>query len=333
MISVERKIVSFGVRALDTGVFADGPGAFGGIPSPSFLDAGCANVPNDGTLGAQNTLHETAIQILAPGRRHTDGPITAIAIAGDSPIATVNLIIDGIVHRISPERPFVGTVADHQAVSVVPARSTPALFRFPSAAPTYAAYQRWVVPWDMSTIEKIAAGTFGPEGDTPTPKPIVKLDLYRGGAVFPPTHRASYHAELDFEIVDEGAFAVGTTSNPALIAIVDGRRRIRVTASKLPVAGGGVACHLEINGIESRKSTNEADGAGLTTPRVDVPTFDELLAKTAITDQPGCLVFDYEGNPYYAILIRVLSDTQDADTLNTDGIGAKGYITLEAWDS
>lgn len=339
---VEKRTVSFGVRSLGTGTFANDPGSFAGIPSPQFRDAGAVNVPS--TLLAQNTRHVTSVPLLASGRQRTkQGPVSAIAISADSPIASVNLVVGEEVFALSPDRPYVGVIDDSVFVGVMPARNTPMVYRLPDSVPTFTQYRDWVVPWDMATVEKIPAGTFSFGVDVAAPKPTVKLDIYRGDvSALPRGARAAYHAEIEASLIKYGAQsetpAVSSLNNPTLLAIVDGRRRWRVTGYQLPTAVTGyTSLSLRIWGIEGFKSTNGLDPA-MASNRIDSPMFDELMAKTAMPDNTtgrDGLVFDYSGNPYWGVLIRVLANTVTNDGNRGDAFDANGgkcHVALHAWD-
>lgn len=308
--SVEKYIVRFGRRLIPGGV---GPGAWAGKPT-EFLDAGSAIVTN-AAKPVQNTLNDTADAIKIAGTKHA--PVTAIALAPDSPIAEVDLYISGSSqsHRVSIASPFVGCIDRDAHVLVCPVRVMPAIHKIhPTETITIAQYSAWGVPWEMVTTERFTALGL----DAIAPHPIAKINVYRGavsiGAV---TRRAGYHASTMWRVWLDGA----VNSKPSLIVVTDGRRRVRVQASRLDVASGGAAATIRIYGVEGFKS---ADGMSPTVSdgRIDLPSFDELLPATALADDPDVpTIFDYMGNPYFAFVATIEGDA-----------GAKGMLQISAWD-
>lgn len=343
MITVEKRAVYFGARQSGAAAPVE-QGAFAGIPSPQFLDAGAARVPS--TLTAENTVHDTAIPLNVPAKSHTDGPITAIAIAGDSPIANVRIAVDGHIFSISPDRPYVGALSPTAKVEVMPGRSCPMVYRTPVYVPTYAQYIRDIVTWDMPNVDKILTGTYPLVGiDLAAPRPCAKLEVYRGGV---PSHlggarRAAYTAEMEWQLTsyldsvqpEPPAPAVYHLNNPAMLAIVDGRRRWTVTAKQLAVGAGGQQARISIWGVEGYKTTNGTDPT-LQSPRADSPSFDLLMAATDIPDLTtrDPLIFQYSGNPYWGVFVFVLAaGIGERDNANGSGAaGATGHVAIHAWD-
>jgi hypothetical protein len=310
MGGIEKLVVRLGAR-LGAGLIVspNAPGAWSGLLS-EFHEGGAAQINLSEDL---NSTDETAIDVEVPRRQASAGPITAIAIAPDSPIAECNLHVHGMLpFRIGIGAPFIGTLDEVRTIRISPARSIPALCTVdPTVGPMLAtAHRIGVRVWECPQVE-----TYLPGLQAGIPLLPLKLHLYRGSSarlVESQQRRSGYHSELLFNK------AAGVT--PTLCTIVDGRTRIRVRAMRQTNAEGGQPASLTIYGIDSAKSgpwhSIVNDG------RVDMPTFQELLAVTAIPDDTHTgLTFDYEGPPYFAIS-AVVSGTD----------GAQGSVSISAWD-
>lgn len=329
---VQKVTVRFGRRLQGT----DPSGAWAGMPA-EFQARGAAVIGNAALT--ENSRDETAEAVAIPST-HARGAIRAIAIAADSPIEAVDIQIEGRneIHRIGVGAPFIGDIPENRYVFITPIRSTPALFRLPGSVPSFVQYGDWVVPWEMATVEKVPAGTFGFAVDVAMPHPLAKLNLYRGdvsqlGAM---KRRAPYVAEMDWKLAVYTAGVPDILYNPTLYMIVDGRRRFRVVASRETIANGGATANLAVWGVESYKTINGMN-PGVISRLVDAPNFDPLLVSTAIpNDENTPLIFDYlpvSGNPYWAVCARIIADdfTNDGNKGPTS-TNAVGYLRIEAWD-
>jgi hypothetical protein len=311
MPSVEKKLIYFGRRARNTGA----EGAWAGIPHSSLLLA--AEFRDSGGLDtALNTFDQSSYLLQGPGQHQVGGPVTAIAIAPDSPIESVDIHIGDPggfnSHRIGVGSPFVGEIHPTARVIVTPTRPLPMLYRDYAGVLSTTAYRRSIVTWEMDQqdIDGIAA--------TPIVGPLLpcRLNVYRGQVSILPERRAPYHASMVWD-VDTG----GTPVTPEMFVITDGRRRVRVCAT-LDTNG---PASVTIWGVEGRKKIHTTiEGAGHPNPsgRIDRPVFDELLAATVISSAPDMLVFDYTGNPYQLFCVKVTS------AVNASG----GTLDLHAWD-
>ncbi len=302
MISIERKLILVG-RMRDSV-----QGAWAGATYPY---GGAGEIGRDAGWVVGNTLDQASYVIQTPARANTSqGPIKAISIANDSPIESAVVHIGQIGAGISSFKigvgaPFIGDVADDAQVWVTPARTMPILYRTGPAAgdiPTPAEYRAQVIPWECDTADTDASGIV-------TPKMPLRIDVHRGAFVRPASKRAVYHADMQAEV------QAGPTS-PRLIVITDGRRRVRVWACQ----DTGGACSLTVRGIEGFKTTNTMEAPN--DSRMDQPTFDELLAATALTANPAAAtVFDYTGNPYFAIVAIITGTANDLV-----------HVGVSAWD-
>ena len=271
-------------------------------------------IPSGFTFGvaapSNNTIDDVRQQLIAPARAHSQGNVTAIAIAPDSPIAACDLRIAGdngqSIHRIGPGSPYVGRIDVDRHVDVTVVRDLPMLSRSVlftgNPDPDQINETVW---WDCNA-------SIDPNLGLNIQVPL-RLIVYRGDPPPMQITRAPLYAHVGWKVQDRGG-AVAT--QPGLIIIVDGRRKVRVTAGRRTASGNA---SIQINGIEGFKSTvnNQAQGGIL-----DLASQDELLATTLIPDVFANLVFDYDGVPYYAFEINILAGV----------IGAQGFITVKAYD-
>lgn len=328
---VQKVIVRFGRRLQAT----DPNGAWAGMPSDLY-SRGAQSI---GLASVHNERDETA-QVVNTPHSVTRGSIRAIAIAPDSPIEAVDIKIEGqnLAHRVAVGAPFIGDIPENSYIYVTPVRSLPLLYRMPGSVPTFVQYRDWVMPWEMTAVEKIPAGTFGLAIDAAAPQPLAKLNLYRGDLAHLAAiaKRAPYTAEMDWKLAVYTAGAPDLLYQPTLFMIVDGRRRFRVVANRQSIANGGAPASLKVWGVESYKTTSGMNPA-ISSRLVDAPTFDELLAATAIPDDENTpLVFDYtpqSGNPYFAVCARIIANdfVLDANKGPTS-TNALGHLRIEAWD-
>jgi hypothetical protein len=308
--SIEKYTLRFGTRGSVASV-----GSWAGKPT-EFLPGGAALISN-AAAPAQNTLNNTSADPIKLAGTKTS-PITAIGLAPDSPIAELDLYFDGEAtpHRIAIGAPFIGEIDQAVSLNAVPVRVLPAIIRVnPTEVLTPAQYRAWNVPWEMTTTEQFNFGGT----QVIAPHPIAKINVYRGHtALAAITRRAATHAAAMWRTWLDGA----VIAEPSLIVITDGRRRVRVQASRLDVASGGVAATLKVYGIEGYKTADGMSPA-LSDGRIDLPSFDELLAPTALADDPEIpTILDYEGSPYFAIVA----------TIESAAAGARGMLQISCWD-
>lgn len=313
MIIVEKRLIYFGRRQRGTG----SEGSWGGIPDSTRLLA--ADFKDTGGLqNPLNTFDQTAVAIAAPGRSYAArGPITCIAIAPGSPMESVDLHIGSPggkdVHRVSVGAPFIGSIGEGH-VWITPTRSIPLLFRDSANLLDSAAFQRQIVAWDMDAANTIDDATAA--STICAPLVPVRLEIYHGG--YPSLagcKRAPYSASFVWE-VKTGAPAI----TPGMFVIADGRRRVRVVAAGTNLG----TANMQVFGVDSLKNVhntvavaNDLSASG----RHDRPYFDELLAATNVPVATP-LIFDYEGNPYFAFYVR-FSSAVDGDN---------GHCDVHCWD-
>lgn len=318
-MDIQKVTLRIGKRLLGT---SNEPGAWAGLPAES-LNYG-AEAVGGAVLANGNTVDQTAVNVEIPTRTRSDGNVHAIAIAPDSPIAECNLHIDGKgIHRIGIGAPFIGRIDDFTRVRFSPAQGIPALFRIdPSTIPTTAQHRAWVRVWECTAIEDLNLAQFGGGVTVAVPNLPLKLTIARGeaaGLVAAVQKRSGYHAEMLFR--GDG------TNWPSLIVVTDGRRRVRVRASRQSVADGGAACSLRVYGINHFK-TSDGMTPALASGLIDSPSFDELMPETALVDDPETdLIFDYEGNPYFAF-VATITDGAAGFATNL----SRGSISVSAWD-
>ncbi len=321
MLSAEKITVRFGIKRFNGAALQRSDGGNFGMPDPT-LSRSVATIPR---LESAWSFALDAFgpevcgeMITVPRRANTaQGPVTAIAIAADSPIESVDLHISGStshVYRVAPGAPFVGDLDDGDKILVVPNRPTPALLtsNFATAAVTEAQMLEESNWWDAPPAST--------DGVVIVPVPA-RLVLFRGptgpAAAAALSRRARYTASAIWQVRDRGG-AVPT--EPTFTVLVDGRRRFRVEAG----AWNGIAAgaSLEIRGVIGHTSMI---AAGLST-QLDLPGFDELLAATVLDATAFAeslpTIYDYMGNPYYAVECMITSGT----------IGDAGYVTVHAWD-
>lgn len=320
MIYVEKKTLRIGVIPQKFGT-PEG-GSFAGFPTDGIIPGGAAAIPRDangatfGIPGAtiNNTLDDVANTIQTPNKVHSLGPIVSIEIAPDSPITAAALRIGGdkgdSVHVIGDGARYLGCVDNNAQVQACAVRDLPALARSNAFTGTLDQQIAETVWWDIQAEN-------GPAGLT-LQYPL-RLNLYRGDQpVFGPSRRAPYYAHLMWKVQDRGG---AVASQPGLIVIVDGRKRVRVTAGRRAASG---AASIQINGIEGYKSTIDA-GLG-SDGRLDAPAYDEILAATVLGDaRTAPTIFDYGSDalhPYFAIEINIAAAA----------IGAQGIVTVKAYD-
>jgi hypothetical protein len=301
------------------------PGAWAGLPT-EFLNGG-ADVIGGASAAAMNTPHQTQYGVSVPKQVAGAGPVDAISIAPDSPIGDCNLHIgNGQTFRIGVGAPFIGRIDDFKDVRISPARGIPGLYRTQAAIPTTAQYRTYVRVWECPELEIDDLHNYdglGAGRNVCIPKLPLKLHFYRGEAaraVGSQLRRSIYAAEVLWRS-DGGAMP------PTLFVITDGRRRVRVRASRQTLGEGGQAAQVSIWGVDHMKSC-DAITASPNSGRFDLPTFDELLPATALPDDSDQdIVFDWNGNPYFAFLVQI-----------TNGAGAsppataRGHMSVEAYD-
>jgi hypothetical protein len=285
MGTVEKKIIRFGQRG--AGGSAN-EGSWSGLPT-EMLDVGASHISDVAYIGTINRRETTTLSLMSGGGGGE--PVSAISIAPDSPIAEVDLYINGgaSAHRVGVGCPFIGTLPPGTRIDVAPVQPIPALFHVrPGATMNSREYGLYVVPWEMAAIERQGGS------DNIHPLVPVKLNIHRGALSHAILKRAGYHASMSGRIwLDAGT---GLNSFPTLIVVTDGRRRVRVRASRSVAAAS-----LTVYGVNGYK-TGEQSAFGFADGRVDHPQFDELLATTAIDLVPTGTIFDYTGNPYFAFI-------------------------------
>lgn len=306
------------------------PGSWAGLPCENV--EGGAVVQGGALQSALNSEHTTAVTVEAPSRRHGEGQVHAIAIAPDSPIEACNIhVANGQTYRVGVGAPFIGLIDDMRNIRVSPARGIPALYRWPAAVPTYAQFQTYARAWDMPDIESDDLENYdhaGVPGRTiALPKPPVKLLLLRGGAaalVASQARRSVYNAEMLFR-----TDAFSDTNGCHFVVITDGRRRVRVQAMQQALGfGSDGTASVQVFGVGSVKTSDYSAALnGIGDGRIDMATYDELLAPTALVSATPATsmnptVFDYNGNPYFAFHVVVTSDIANA----------RGNIVVDAWD-
>lgn len=282
------------------------PGAWAGIDSET-VRSGAVQQNAAVTL---NTIDNTAVNRGVPLRSSTDGPVQAIAIAGDSAIAECNLHIQNQMFRVGVGCPFVGQIDDLKDLRISAARSIPILNRRHGVAlESFANFNSFYRVWESPEPQEILDGVMDAAGPT---LPL-RLQFYRGDArPLSNVKRSGYHGEF----LMNGQVA-GTPSS--FFFCTDGRRRVRVSLTR-----NGTAATFGIWGVQSFKNANLVEaGAASADPRVDIASFDELVpAGTAIDQASVCTVFDWTGNPYFAFLVEVP---------NTNA-GLRASISFSAWD-
>lgn len=327
---VQKLTVRFGkTAASDASVWEN---AYAGIPGGTLLK-GAAQLGDDPP--DVNSLDETGVLVKLPHARPAWGNVQAIAIAPDSPIECVDLYINGeggsSVHRISPSRPFIGTLNESDQLRVVPIRELPYLGWVEGQNTDEATAHS--VFWDMTIApdESLANGS-APPSDVPSVMIPVRLNIYRGnvpagiaGA------RAPYHASLAFNT--GGGGGAPTMGKPRMFVVTDGRRRFRVAAAHLSIA----VVNLSIYGVLPFKSTvgdpDDTFGTDIV-PERRIDAYELVtLATIAIGNNLIPSVFDYtpeSGNPYVAILVA--ADYSAESLGDNSGADAKGYFQVDAWD-
>jgi len=327
-----KQTLRFGARDIALAVSGAGTeenSAFAGFPDPALarnvaiipsLVASWANAPITRPFDPnvpEATFPKTAQSLLAPRRQGGEGPITAIAIAPDSPIEALDLYLDGgrIPHRIAPGAPYIGAIDDQARMLFAPVRPLPSLASFYEITDS-ANYPTEICAWEIErTFDTQTKGLYP-----------ARVNLIRGGINPASQHkRAPYVANLVWEIEDRGG-AVAT--KPTLQVCTDGRRRVRVIATMWNRPGA--AASLEVYGVEG-VSAMTRNNSGLNAGTLDLPAFDSLLAATPLTidlvrDKMIPTIFDWPGggvgNPYFRF-----------DAVITGGvIGTRGELTIIAWD-
>lgn len=200
-------------------------GRYVDVPGEPALGGG-ASLDEIGTHTAINTIDQaySDTPLAIPQKMVTEGDVRAIAIAADSPMATLDLWLgDATIanrNRIAPGRPWIGSPGEADNVLVTLPRSCPDPFDSALlAGETAAQFAASNVVWD--TQSGVTPGTTGPATGTRVEYVIpVRLELYRGEIVpFYQRKRAPYHAALSFSQIADGT---GTTYQ-RLWQITDGR--------------------------------------------------------------------------------------------------------------
>jgi len=311
---IEKLTLRFGSHA-GSSVFAGYPdveiGRSGGLipASPAAWSNAPTVRPKPGA-----SFESIAVFHKFPKRFHGDGPVTAIAIAADSPFDSVDMVIGTATernrHRISVGSPFLGVIDEDADVYFAPSGSTPLLQRPLDLAGVQNARM------DLNTLwwDCIAPVTAAAEDSLDSLTYPCRLNVYRGnhqlGGI---NSRGVYEADIEWEIVAVDGFA--TPSIPVMFTLTPGRRRVRVTAGIYQPNGGNAS--LAVRGIIGRKF-------GAFTDSVDSMAVDELLANSPLDAAAFTpTVFDYnDGNPYFAFLAAITEGT----------IGARGFLNVQAWD-
>ena len=325
MLTVQKMTLRCGLDPNAVGVMAGYPSAIFGrsgglVPNvPASWSAAIRPIPS-GAIAFTDVMPSRKLAPMYAGQ----GPVTAVAIAADCPFDTVDMVIDTIsersVHRIAVGAPYLGTIPTDADVWFAIPDAVPLIVRVPgtdaggSQSARADLTQLW---WDC--YAPVVAGN----GLSQLLYPI-RLDVYRGGVPPVATARGVYAAHASFEIVDVGA---GVASQPQLVVLTHGRRRVRVTAGIW--AHLGAAANVRVDGVVGRKGTSD-DGAQApsTGDRIDVAAYDPLLADTPITAMTAAgegapTVFDYQGNPYFAHVV----------TITGGAIGTRGHFDVEARDA
>jgi len=321
MSRAEKVTIRFGLRRFNGAALQRTDGGQFGMADPHLTRAHAIIPPNPASwsfaLSAAFGAEVCGVPLQIPRRAHTnDGPVTAISIAGDSAIESVDLYFAGKsehAFRVAPGCPFVGEVEDNTQVLVVPNRPMPQICRRDQiVAPTSPADDTETCFWDMP-------GAF--QNGIPIGQVPCRLILHRGidgaDAAAAITQRARYTATAAWQVRDRGG-AVPTV--PTLVMVVDGRRRIRVEASAWN--GNAPGASLQVYGAVGHTSMI----ANLLSSQIDVPAWDELLAPVVldagVQSESIAQIFDYQGNPYYMVEARIVGGA----------IGDTGSVTIHAWD-
>jgi hypothetical protein len=338
MARLEKRLLRFGFRAGAVPYPEALLGAFAGL-SGGIYPRGFALVPPDAASWAggqpadadernEASLERCGVELVGPSSSaNPDGPITAIAIAPDSPIEQLDLYVggakgEGSIHRIAPGAPFLGTISDNVMVRAVPTREFPVLKAIQLAmndVTSSALARKECAYWELNDCDD-------DDGNHLQGIPA-RIEIYRGGA-YPAAHqrRGRYDAQMIFEVSDRGVLDSGVAntipSEPSLVMLVDGRRKFKVEAGLITGAGS-----LEVYAIGGMKTSIFAAPFGWS--KFDYPVYTELLGATPITvidysteAASAPTVFDYNGVPYYAIQARIVGGT----------IGSRGFINAHAWD-
>lgn len=322
-ITREKVLIHFGRRQRNTGA----EGAWAGCPEPARLDRGAVVVDVGGPDTPLNTIDDSNYELRAPPRFASQGPISCIAIAADSPVEAVEIHVANAggpsSHRVAVGAPYFGQIDQNSRILVSPVKPVPLLYRSPAGILNVTEYRRQVRVWDCDD-DDIAGFAAVP---VVAPLVPVRLDVYRGG--YPPiaNRRAPYHASMVWEVANDGG---GAPTTPILMVHTDGRRRVRVRATTETPALVGAQPTLQVWGINARKNIHavvvvatEITNSG----RADEMAWDELLAPTQILLRGAApsseIIFDWTGNPYQVFACRIEAGPNNEP---------RGTLDLTAWD-
>jgi hypothetical protein len=279
-----------------------------GGPATGGAYAGCLGRPDYGAL-VQMPFGVTQVNRAAPNvavatiqlAPMAGVPVTAIAIAPDSPIHAVDVYLGGFNtsarrHRVTPSAPLIGELSGYNLAAIVPVCT---LFDLVNqggdgSGGVRGAWGRQNFVWD-TTLQDACVYP-------------MRLDVCYGGARPTYTKRAPLKALISFS-TRQGNGVSQANDKINLFALVDGRSSFDVEAFiDSNVSGGGPTGSPTLD-VEVISPT--LDSAG-NVARYALST-DALTAGTP-------KVKSYSGNPATILRARV------------SGSECEGYLKIEAWD-